>query len=85
MTQERCGNCRFYHIAKQRTRGVLDDTLLHEDDYEAECRRLPPVRLDASYTGSMGGSDTMYDCFGGPIVNNLAWCGEWRPGATKQG
>lgn len=77
MQKKQCKNCIFYHIEQQTTRDLNDDTLLHECDYEAECRRYPPVRVDADYSGIMGEQGILRDHFSGPIVQATSWCGEW--------
>ncbi len=80
MSDERCGNCKFYDKQNEITHSQLDDGPLHEHDFEAVCRRYPPVRGDADFYGSLSQSDVQRDCFSGPIVNcHTGWCGEWKP------
>lgn len=78
MQKKQCKNCIFYHIEQQTTRDINDDSPLHECDHEAECRRYPPVRVDADYAGRMGEQGVLRDHFSGPIVQAISWCGEWR-------
>ena len=78
MTNERCGTCRFYNRTHETRHDQLSDIPLHEEDYEAECRRFPPVRGDADYFGELGNMGVLRDAYSGPTVNTAAWCGEWR-------
>jgi len=77
MNTETCRGCKFYHLDQETTMGHVDDKKAHQDDFEAECRRYPPVRGDAEYYGAMPGNDLLRDCFSGPIVQAIGWCGEW--------
>lgn len=76
---QRCGNCRFYRRDAETTRRLSDDSPLHPDDYEAECRRFPPTRGDPALFGEITEAhNVLYDFFSGPIVNTGYWCGEWK-------
>ena len=78
MDDERCGTCKFYKIEEETKRGHINDDEIHEDDFEAECRRYPPVRGDKDYFGSINDPDLLRDFFSGPSVQTTNWCGEWR-------
>ena len=78
MNAERCGTCRFYDRDNETTRDLQSDAPLHEDDYEASCRRFPPVRGDAGYFGKLSDISLLRDAYSGPTVQTVAWCGEWR-------
>ena len=78
MSNERCGNCKFYHLADETTSSLEDDLPLHEDDFESSCRRYPPVRGDPAYWGHIESPDVLQTFFSGPIVSAIGWCGEWR-------
>ncbi|MFM7008255.1 MAG: hypothetical protein ACKO0Z_02785 [Betaproteobacteria bacterium] len=82
MNAERCGNCRFYDRENETKLNLKSDEPLHEDDYEAPCRRFPPVRGDAKYFGAMGEMELLRDAYSGPFVQTVAWCGEWQPCAN---
>ncbi|MYM34909.1 hypothetical protein GTP38_11220 [Duganella sp. FT94W] len=75
---EKCCNCRFYHAEKEAHYGMVQDQPLHPGDYEAPCRRYPPVRGDVDYYGALGGQDVHRDAYAGPTVNSQDWCGEWK-------
>ena len=76
-TDWRCGTCRFYDRENEMQRGLISDRELHEDDYEAECRRFPPVRGDAEYFGTMVNSEVLSESYCWPTVRSADWCGEW--------
>ena len=78
MNAERCGTCRFYDRDNETTHDLQSDEPLHENDYEAPCRRFPPVRGDADYFGKLSDMGLLRDAYSGPIVQTVAWCGEWR-------
>ena len=76
-TDWRCGTCRFYNRENETRRGLISDQELHEDDYEAECRRFPPVRGDAECCGKMADCEVLCESYCWPTVRSLDWCGEW--------
>lgn len=78
MNAERCGTCRFYDRESETTRDIKSDNPLHEEDYEATCRRFPPVRGDADYFGNLHELGLLRYAYTGPTVQTTAWCGEWR-------
>ena len=71
-----CRNCKFYNLEDETVAGE-DDEILNPVDFESECKRYPPVRGDAEYYGDMNGG-LLRDCFSGPIVQAINWCGEWH-------
>lgn len=73
----RCGTCRFYDKKNETQRCFISDRELHEDDYEAECRRFPPVRGDAEYLGTMVNCEVLSEFYCWPTVRSVDWCGEW--------
>ena len=78
MNAERCGTCRFYDRENEMKHDMNTDELLHEEDYEAPCRRFPPVRGDVDYFGGLVGMGLLRDAYRGPVVQTIAWCGEWQ-------
>jgi hypothetical protein len=78
MNTERCGTCRYYDRDNETTYDLESDEPLHPDDYEAKCRRFPPVRGEVDYFGPLIGRDVLRDAYSGPVVQTIAWCGEWR-------
>ena len=73
----RCGTCRFYDRKNETQRDLISDQELHKDDYEAECRRFPPVRGDAEYCGEMAGRKVLSESYCWPTVRSVDWCEEW--------
>jgi hypothetical protein len=78
MDAVRCGTCRFYDRYKETTRDLQSDEPLNREDYEAPCLRFPPVRGDAEYFGELSSMSLLRDAYSGPIVQTIAWCGEWQ-------
>ena len=79
LNYKRCGTCQFYNRDNETTCDLHTDEPLHEEDYEAPCRRFPPVRdIDASYDLEVNICVVRRDLYTGPIVQNTAWCGEWK-------
>lgn len=78
MIEEKCGNCRFYNLAVETKRSLIDDEELNELDYESECRRYPPKIGDEGYHGKLGKFFGIADCYAHPTVNTKDWCGEYK-------
>jgi len=78
MYKEFCRTCRYYFIEFENRHNLLTDEPLDVDEYEAECRRFPPVRGDKSYYGKMRDAHVLHLMFSGPIVQAISWCGEWK-------
>lgn len=78
MNKKCCGNCKFYSKDTERHFGLVSDEPLHQGDYESECLRYPPTRGEPAYYGELSECDVHRDCFHQPIVNILAWCGEFK-------
>lgn len=76
--REKCRDCRFYFLEEETITNFYDDSPRRPDEFEAECRRFPPVRGDADYYGNLTVCNYKSDCFSGPIVNALHWCGEFK-------
>lgn len=73
MSKRRCSECAFWEA-----RAVDYDG--HEDDWEGECRRFPPV-LDVHYLKtvdtSIGGSEARSEAWQQPLTSGGDWCGEF--------
>lgn len=73
-----CRQCRYYDLDNETTDDINTGyPFPSEADYEAECRRFPPVRGDAEYFGRLGQLERLSHCFSGPYVQSIYWCGEW--------
>lgn len=73
-----CRQCRYYDLDNETTADIHTGLpFSSEDDYEAECRRFPPVRGDAEYFGRLGQLERLSHGFSGPYVQSIYWCGEW--------
>ncbi len=78
LAYDTCRQCRYYDLDNETTHNIdTGDPLQSEDDYEAECRRFPPVRGDAEYFGSLDQLVRLSHGFSGPWVQSIYWCGEW--------
>jgi hypothetical protein len=75
MNTERCGTCRYYDRDNETTFDLESDEPLHPYDYEARCRRFPPAHESAEDHTKAG---VLRDAYSGPVVQTIAWCGEWR-------
>lgn len=67
--QERCETCRFWD----------SDTDVEGDD-RGECRRFPPVLIQASLDKSDRWAESYHRQF--PGTDSFDWCGEWQPTAA---
>lgn len=75
---QRCGVCRFYNKQEETTHNHQTEEPLNDIDYEAECRRFPPLRGDSEYYGRLGDLAVLCEGYGWPTVNAMSWCGEWK-------
>jgi hypothetical protein len=68
MSNERCGNCKFYDIANEE-RGDMGGAC-------SDCRRYPPQVFVGLSNPYQLHDPCEYYC---PTVSATGWCGEWKP------
>ena len=68
MSNEQCGNCKFYDIANEES----DDMGVAYSD----CRRYPPQVFVGLSDPNQLHDPGEYYC---PTVYAAHWCGEWKP------
>jgi hypothetical protein len=67
-----CKRCRFWDITDE-----VEDR--QEVDFRQECRRFPPVFIDAFMRGDKDVNDPPADACMFPITFASEWCGEFQP------